>query len=188
MAPKITPRSGSRVRPRNVGSGETWGVEVDFSTPLDFVGLPNTGFFFNYTWLDSEMKDPFTGQNRRFSNQPHNVYNVGFIHTVPAWDVSFGASLYDRDEGADAGLDEESTVDYDADLEAFVEKRFGDRYVVRLAAMNLLDKEKGETFRTFDGDSVDELIAARLDRDIDGSERESERSGALYQITVRAAF
>jgi outer membrane receptor for ferrienterochelin and colicins len=179
---------GRIFEPRNIGSGETWGVEVDFSAPLDFVGLPNTGVFFNYTWMDSEVKDPFTGQDRPFANQPSNVYNIGFIHTVPAWNASFGASLYDRDAGADAGLDEESTVDYDADLEAFVEKRFGDRYVVRLAAMNLLDKEKRETFRTFDGDSVDELIAARLAHDVDESERESERSGALYQVTIRAAF
>ncbi|MFC3078131.1 TonB-dependent receptor plug domain-containing protein [Phenylobacterium terrae] len=179
---------GRVYEPRNIGSGEVWGVEVDFSTPLDFVGLPNTGVFFNYTWLESEVKDPFTGQDRPFTNQPSHVYNVGFVHTVPTWNASFGASLYDRDTGYAYALDEESTVDYDPDLEAFVEKRFGERYVLRLAAINLLDKEKRETFRTFDGDSVDEIIAARLSRDVDESEREAERSGVLYQVTLRAAF
>lgn len=179
---------GRIYEPRNIGSGKTYGVEVDFSTPLDGVGLPNTGVFFNYTWLESEVKDPFTGQDRPFANQPSHVYNIGFVHTVPSWNASFGASLYDRDMGYAYALDEESTVDYDGDLEAFVEKRFGDRYVVRLAAMNLLDKEKRETFRTFDGDSVDEILAARLARDVDESESESERSGVLYQVTFRAAF
>ncbi|RYF98372.1 MAG: TonB-dependent receptor, partial [Caulobacteraceae bacterium] len=97
---------GRVYEPRNVGSGKTWGVELDFSTPLDVVGLPNTGLFFNYTWLDSEVKDPFTGKNRPFTNQPSYVYNIGFVHTVPTWNASFGASLYDRDMGFETGLDE----------------------------------------------------------------------------------
>ena len=173
---------------RNVGSGKTWGVEVDFSSPLDVLGLPNTGVFFNYTWMDSKIRDPFTGQNRPFTNQPSNVYNVGFVHTVPTWNASFGASLYDRDMGYETGLDEDVTVDYDPDLEAFVEKRFGDKYVVRFAAMNLLDKEKRETYRTYDGDSVAEILENRADRKVNDSESESERSGVLYQVTFRAAF
>lgn len=180
--------AGRIYEPRNIGSGKTWGIEVDFSSPLDVIGLPNTGLFFNYTWLDSEVKDPFTGRDRRFTNQPSHVYNVGFVHTVPTWNASFGASLYDRDEGYETGLDEDVTVDYDPDLEAFVEKRFGDRYVIRLAAMNLLDKEKRETYRVYDGDSVDEVLANRRAGRVEESERESERSGVLYQVTFRAAF
>lgn len=179
---------GRVYEPRNIGSGKTYGIEVDFSSPLDVIGLPNTGLFFNYTWLESEVKDPFTGRDRPFTNQPSHVYNVGFVHTVPSWNASFGASLYDRDMGYETGLDEDITVDYDADLEAFVEKRFGDRYVVRLAAMNLLDKEKRETYRTYDGDSVDEILANRVAGEVAESERESERSGVLYQVTFRAAF
>ena len=60
--------------------------------------------------------------------------------------------------------------------------------MVRLAAMNLLDKEKRETYRTYDGDSVDEILANRAAGKINDSERESERSGVLYQVTFRAAF
>ena len=187
-----TPEAGDDVynlyEPRNIGDGTTWGVEVDFSAPLDFVGLPDTGLFFNYTWMDSEVTDPFTGEERPFRNQPSNVYNLGFIHTVNAWDMSFGASLYGRDEGYESGLDETIVVDYDQDLEAFIERRFGDRVVVRLAAMNLLDKEKREDFLKYDGDSVEEILDNRRNGIIDEIEAESERSGVLYQITLRATF
>ena len=174
--------------PRNIGDGTTWGVEVDFSSPLDFVGLPDTGLFFNYTWMESEVEDPYTGVDRPFRNQPQNVYNVGFIHNLPTWDVSFGASLYGRDEGYESGLDELIKVEYDQDLEAFVEKRFGRRFVVRLSAMNLLDKEKRETFWKYDGDSVEEILDNRANGDLDEYELESERSGVLYQVTLRATF
>ena len=176
------------IEPRNIGDGTTWGVEVDLSTPLDMIGLPETGVFFNYTWLESEVVDPFTGVERRFRNQPQNVWNVGFIQNLPNWNASFGASLYGRDEGFESGLDELVRVEYDQDLEAFVEKRFGDRVVVRLSAQNLLDKEKRETFMKYDGDSVEEILENRANGDLDEYERESERSGVLYQITVRAAF
>lgn len=176
------------IEPRNIGDGTTWGVEVDLSTPLDMIGLPETGVFFNYTWLESEVLDPWTGVERRFRNQPQNVWNVGFIQNLPDWGVSFGASLYGRDEGFESGLDELVRVEYDQDLEAFVEKRFGDRVVVRLSAQNLLDKAKRETFLKYDGDSVEEILDNRANGDLDEYELESERSGVLYQLTVRAAF
>ena len=174
--------------PRNIGDGTTWGVELDFSAPLDFIGMPDTGLFFNYTWLDSEVTDPFTGDDRPFRNQPSNVYNVGFIHTLRDLGASFGASLYDRDEGLESGLDELVTVDYDPDLEAFVEKRFGERVVLRLAAINLLDKEKRESFLKYDGDSATEILDNRANGVIDELEEERERSGVLYQLTLRATF
>lgn len=179
---------GNVYEPRNIGRGKTWGVEIDFSSPLSAIGLPDTGLFFNYTWLDSKVRDPLTGHNRPFTNQPSNVYNVGLIHNVEPWGVTFGASLYDRDKGYEFALDEEVEVDYQPDLEAFIEKRFGQRVVLRFAAMNLLDKKKTERFRTFDGDSVEEILQARINRDVDESELERERSGILFQVTLRAAF
>ena len=179
---------GQVYRADNIGDGETWGAELDFSSPLGVVGLPDTGLFFNYTWMDSEVRDPFTGARRRFTNQPHNVYNLGFIQTVQAWDFSFGASYSDRDAGFESSLDEEVEVDYTGDLEVFVEKRFGRRLVLRLVGMNLLDKNKTERFRTYDGDTAAEIIEARRAGEVDESEIERERSGALYQATLRYAF
>jgi outer membrane receptor protein involved in Fe transport len=173
---------------RNVGKGKVWGVEVDYSAPLDFIGLPDTGLFFNYTWLKSETTDVYTGLERPFTNQPKYVYNIGFVHTLKAPGISFGASLYGRGRGFESGLDETVMVAYDADLEAFIEKRVGDKVVVRLAAMNLLDKEKRERFLKYDGDSVEEILDNRMNGNLDEGEIESERSGVLYQVTVRAAF
>ena len=91
-----SPEGGNIYQPQNIGDGETWGVEVDFSAPLTSFGMPDTGLFANYTYLDSETTDPFTGEKRRFNNQPHHVYNVGFIQTLRAVDASFGASISGR--------------------------------------------------------------------------------------------
>ena len=51
----------------NVGDGKVYGVEFDLSTPLTAFGLPDTGVFLNYSWLNSKVED-FIG-NRRFRHR-----------------------------------------------------------------------------------------------------------------------
>jgi outer membrane receptor for ferrienterochelin and colicins len=179
---------GNFYTPRNIGDGKVWGLEVDFSAPLTVFGLPDTGLFFNYTYLDSSTRDPFTGAKRRFNNQPHHVYNLGFIQTVTALDASFGATISGRSKATESNFDETVDLRYDPDLEVFVEKRIGKNFVLRGTVQNLLDRKKKENFRKYDGDSYDAILAARAAGDIDEYELERERSGQLFQITLRAAF
>ena len=164
----------------NVGDGEVWGVEFDLSTPLTALGLPNTGVFMNYSWLDSKVED-FLGE-RRFNNQAENVYNVGFIQDLPTLAASFGASYRKQGDAYSRVLAEEVLTTYDGDLELFVEKRFGDSISVRLSGTNLLDADKTEVFDKFDN------LADQLDRDYDEYEVEAEHAGPRYQLVMRYAF
>lgn len=165
---------------RNVGDGKVYGIEFDLSTPLTALGLPDTGLFVNYSWLDSDVKDAFG--ERRFNNQAKYVYNVGFIHDVRAWGMSFGASYRRQGDAFSRLLAEEVSTHYDGDLEVFVEKRFGERMSVRLTGSNLLDASKDEFFNKFDN------AADQLSRDFDEYERETESSGPVYQLIARYSF
>lgn len=164
----------------NVGSGEVWGVEFDLSTPLDFAGLPNTGVFLNYSFLDSSVRDQFG--KRRFNDQAKYVFNVGFIQDLPDYGAAFGATY--RKQGKSFGriIGEEVTTTYGGDLEVFVEKRFGDRFVLRLTGSNLLDAKKKETFNKFN------TIEDQLARDFDEYELESEKAGPVFQLVGRMTF
>mgnify|MGYP006354014737 FL=1 len=164
----------------NVGNGDVYGIEFDLSTPLTAVGLPDTGVFLNYSWLDSNVRD-FLGE-RRFNNQARSVLNVGFIHDIRAWNAAFGASYRDQGDAYSRILAEEVGTSYGADLEVFVEKRFGDRMSVRLTGSNLLDASKDEFFNKFDN-GIDQL-----DRDFDEFELESETAGPVYQLIARYSF
>lgn len=179
---------GQLFTPINVGKGKTWGVEIDFSAPLTVLGLPDTGLFANYTYLDSSVRDPFTDEKRRFNNQPHHIYNVGFIHTLTAANASFGATVSGRSKARASNFDEVVDLRYGADLEAFVEKRFGKNFVLRFSVQDILRRTKREDFLKYDGDSFAEIRDARLSGDIDEFERERENAGPLYQVTLRAAF
>ncbi|MFN4175696.1 TonB-dependent receptor plug domain-containing protein [Phenylobacterium sp.] len=166
--------------PRNAGDGKVWGIEFDLSTPLTSVGLPNTGVFLNYSWLDSDVNDEFG--SRRFNDQAKYVLNVGFIHDLPEWGAAFGATYRKQGDAYGRMVGEEVTTKYGADLEVFVEKRFGDRFVLRLTGSNLLDSSKDETFNKFN------TIADQIDRSFDEYELESETAGPVFQLVGRMTF
>ena len=170
------------LQPRNVGDGGVWGVEFDLSTPLTVVGLENTGVFFNYSWLDSDIEDTFG--SRRFNDQSKYVLNVGFIQDLPEVGGAFGASYRKQGEAYGRLVGEEVTTTYGADLEIFVEKRIGDRFTLRLTGSNLLNAKKKETFDKFA--STADQRARKYD---DGEyELEQEEAGPVYQLIARLAF
>lgn len=166
----------------NVGDGKVWGIEFDLSTPLTFMGLENTGVFFNYSWLDSEITD-FVGE-RKFNGQSNYVYNVGVIQDLPSWNAAFGITYRKQGDAHDRVELEEVKTSYGGDLEIFVEKRFGKNFVLRLTGQNLLDSSKDEVFDKFGN------IADQLARDYDDGEYEleTERAGPVFQIVARYAF
>ena len=79
-------------------------------------------------------------------------------------------------------LAEEVLVRYGEDLEAFVEKRFGDRFSLRLSGYNLLDASKDEYFDKFDN------LPDQIGRDHDEYEVEREDAGPAFQLVARYSF
>lgn len=165
---------------RNVGDGKVWGVEFDLSTPLTMFGLENTGVFLNYSWVNSEVED-FMG-TRRFNGQAKSVYNIGFIQDLPSIAASFGMTFRKQGDAYERLLGEEVQIRYGKELDAFVEKRFGDSLSIRLSANNLLDASKDEFFDKFNTE------AEQLARDYKEYELETESAGRSLQLVARWAF
>lgn len=166
--------------PRNSGDGAVWGVEIDLSTPLTMFGMEHTGVFLNYSWLDSDIDDEFGA--RRFNDQSDYVFNLGFIQDLPDWGAAFGATYRKQGDAYGRIVGEEVTTKYGADLEVFVEKRFGENFVLRLTGSNLLDASKDETFNKFN------TLEDQQNRDFDEFEVETEKAGPVFQLVGRYAF
>lgn len=166
--------------PGNTGDGKVYGVELDLSTPLTVLGMPDTGVFANVSFLDSEVED-FAGE-RRFNDQSEFVYNFGFVHELRSLNAAFGATYRKQGDAFGRIAAEEVTTSYGADLEVFVEKSIGDRFTIRAVGSNLLNAKKEEVFNKFD------TIEDQLDRDFDEYELESEEAGPVFQIMARYAF
>ena len=164
----------------NVGDGQVWGLEFDLSTPLDFVGMPSTGVFLNYSWLDSSIED-FIG-DRRFNDQSDYVLNFGFTQDIPTWGAAFGATYRKQGDAKNRVLAEEVKTSYGADLEVFLEKQIFSNTVLRLTGSNLLDSSKDEVFDKFDGE------LQQRNRTYAEYELETESAGPVYQLVMRVAF
>lgn len=168
----------------NAGDGKIWGIEFDLSAPLS----ENTGLFANATFMDSEIRDPFTGENRRFAFQADHVYNVGITQTIPALDASIGFSYQKQGDSAAVEIDRTRTLAYDANLELFAEKRFGEDYILRLTVNNALDAKKFENFTYVGGDTAEEMLANHAAGNVDYFETEVEEAGIIYMLTLRHNF
>ena len=166
---------------RNLGEGEVWGIEFDLSSDLAVFGLPDTGVFANYSWLDSNVTDDFG--ERRFNSQAEYVYNFGFIQDLPTLEAAFGATYRKQGDAESRVVGEEVLTSYGADLEVFVEKSFGDNFTVRFVGSNLLNAKKEEAFRKFA--LLSNQIAGSID---DEYELEVEEGGPVYQIIGRYSF
>lgn len=168
------------LQPQNTGDGKVYGIEFDLSTNLGFVGLDDTGIFGNLSLLDSEITD-FEGK-RRFNGQSKYVYNFGFIQDLPKLGAAFGATYRKQGGAFDRIVGEEIFTSYGADLELFVEKRFGESFTIRAVGSNLLNGKKRERFNKFT------TIADQLARDFDEYELEAEEAGPVFQVMARMAF
>lgn len=164
----------------NVGDGKVYGFEFDLSTPLSVFGMDNTGVFLNYSWVDSKVDD-FMGE-RRFNDQAKSTFNIGFIQDLPTLAASFGVTYRKQGDAYARFLGEEAIIRYGGELDAFVEKRFGRNFSVRLSANNLLDASKDEFFDKF------KTLEDQLDRNYKEYELETEEAGPSYQLVMRMAF
>ena len=166
--------------PRNTGDGEVYGIEFDASFSLAFLGLPDTGVFGNLALLDSNITDEFG--ERRFNDQSKFVYNFGAIQNIPEYGAAFGATYRKQGEAFGRVVGEEIFTRYGADLEIFIEKRFGDSFTIRAVGSNLLDGTKDEDFNKF------ATTGDQISRSFDEYELESERAGPVFQVVARYAF
>jgi outer membrane receptor for ferrienterochelin and colicins len=172
----------------NPNDGKIWGLEFDVSMPVAFVS-ENLHVFANYTYIDSEIRD--ANQNfpidRPFSLQPDYIYNLGFDHLVAGIGLTWGASyqkLGPAQEWVNVSAEskEVTDVEYGGNLEFFVEKTLADRFVVRLAAQNLLDADKDEIQRVYE--SVEQYEARTPVTTI----HQNEEADPVYILTFRGTF
>lgn len=168
------------LQPRNTGSGEVWGVEFDLSASLGFIGLRETGIFGNLTLMQSSIRDDFG--SRRFNGQSKYVYNFGMIQNFPKIGGTIGATYRKQGPAVDRIIGEEIRTTYGADLEVFIEKRFGKSFTLRAVGSNLLNGAKDEVFNKFT------TIGDQRSRSFDEYELESETGGPVFQIVARYAF
>jgi outer membrane cobalamin receptor len=77
--------------PGNIGDGTRTGIEVRGALPLSPL-IPNAELRFSGMYQETEVTDPQTGEDRRFSSERDWTYNVAYRQELPDLKAAWGAS------------------------------------------------------------------------------------------------
>lgn len=157
------------------------GAEVDFSIPMDLMGIPNMNFLSNISYYEAE------GISRADINQKQERTSANFTidHSIISWGLTYGISYSIasddevraiKDVNVDDAINDEID-DRDASVDIFIEKRFTDTLLVRFNVENVTDAKFREIRRG--SNTVDDFF--------DTNTRTFE-SDPIYSLTVRGSF
>ena len=139
----------------NIGDGKRYGLNLDISTRLGMVGLPNALLTTGIRLRDSEFTDPFLGIKRRQRNNGRWQANMGFRHDITRLALTYGLN-YSNSSNGSTGRKEIDIIDIEERkeqpfLSAFLEKKAFGNFTFRLESRNITESEFCRTRTRFVG-------------------------------------
>lgn len=107
--PRTVPQ-GTFDAPGNIGDGTRTGIEVRGALPLAPF-IPNAELRFSGMLQETEVTDPLTGEDRRFSTERDWNYNVAYRQELPELQSAWGASVLGLSDKFEYKLLEEISFD-----------------------------------------------------------------------------
>lgn len=120
----------------NIGKGTRTGIRGDFTIPMDWTGLDNSRLDTRFSFQDSDVTDPVTGEQRILSDFEEWEYRIAFRQDLKASNLAWGLVYFADDFREFYGLDEFSAFGNEYRWSFFAEKRFGEGMKIRLDLEN----------------------------------------------------
>jgi hypothetical protein len=159
----LLPLSPTFEVPGNIGDGRRWGVELEATLPLEWLGLTGAKVDVKTRWQDSTVVDPVTGQDRILSSiegdfpiiydvPNRHGYSIDYRQDFEVSRVAWGWTLISRGERPLFKVNELEVWDETPDLGMFVETTRWLGIKVRLSAINVLDTPGSRVRTVFTGE------------------------------------
>jgi hypothetical protein len=151
--------------PGNIGDGEATSLEVNFSTPIQFI--PGARLTVEGVLWDTEVTDPITGDPRIISWQPETQVEVQFRQDLPSLRMAWGVNVFQQGEFQAYRFNEIDTNEEGPWVDLFVETTaLPNNMKLRAWAANLFDGEVRRDRRFFNspdrsGPNTSRLLAQR---------------------------
>lgn len=119
--------------PGNIGKGRRWGVILESTTPLGFLGLQSAKLKLNLRWQDSSVTDQVTGEKRvlsdagafgtapSFRNENSWAVDTSYRQDFEAQRVAWGWSVRSRAERPVFRVNELNIYDDGTEINVFME-------------------------------------------------------------------
>ena len=168
----------------NIGGAYRYGMNLDASSRLGYIGLPSALLSLGFSVQDSEVTDPFLNIKRRMRYNSRWFGRANFRHDITRWDMSYGFSYFnsDNDSNARQQIDindiERDIRDYG--LMLFVEKKAFNGITFRLDARNANDPLRCRERTRFLGATIGGIV--------EEIENYCSQDGPVYALKVRHTF
>ncbi|MCB1670059.1 MAG: TonB-dependent receptor [Gammaproteobacteria bacterium] len=96
----------------NIGDGIMYGLQINASVRMRMLNMPNLLVTSNWGVQDSEITDPFTGEDRRFNRYGRGRWSLAFRHDIPEWSVNWGGQWNNRFDGNEKVYDIDEVTDF----------------------------------------------------------------------------
>jgi len=168
----------------NIGGAYRYGMNLDASSRLGYIGLPSALLSLGISVQDSEVTDPFLNIKRRMRYNSRWFGRASFRHDITRWDMSYGFSYFnsDNDSNARQQIDindiERDIRDYG--LMLFFEKKAFNGITFRLDVRNANDPLRCRERTRFLGATIGGIV--------EEIENYCSQDGPVYALKVRHTF
>ncbi|MDG2251788.1 MAG: TonB-dependent receptor plug domain-containing protein [Gammaproteobacteria bacterium] len=168
----------------NIGDAYRYGINLDASSRLGYIGLPSALLSLGMSVQDSEVTDPFLNVKRRMRYNSRWFGRASFRHDITRWDMSYGFSYFnsDNDSNARQQIDindiERDIRDYG--LMLFFEKKAFNGITFRLDVRNANDPLRCRERTRFLGATIGGIV--------EEIENYCSQDGPVYALKVRHTF
>jgi outer membrane receptor for ferrienterochelin and colicins len=182
---KIDVSTASKIQSANgnIGDGKRYGINLDASLRLGFIGRPDMLLTSGVQVEDSEVIDPFLGVKRRLRQAGRGSFRLGYRHDLTAMSLNYGFNYNHGFTGNRKAYDIDKIEDYNSGdfLIAFVEKVGFMGLTYRFETMNIMEGERcRDRYRYVGG-----TIATGFLNEIEDS---CSNTGIKYAIKIRGTF
>ncbi len=139
--------------PGNIGDGTRWGIRLESTVPLDWLGIANAKLDMKVRWQDSSVTDPVTGQSRQLTSEgfcsgPPNIpfnseneyaFDIVFRQDFQQAKVAWGWDIAEQADRPRFKVNELEVFNEGLETNVFVETTRWFGIKTRLEGSNLLD-------------------------------------------------
>lgn len=167
----------------NIGDGERYGINLDASLRLGFLGAPGILVTSGLQLEDSSVTDPFLGIDRRLRQGGRGSFRLGYRHDLPVHSLNYGFNFNHSFKGNRKAFDVDKIEDYNSGdfMTTFVEMVGPMGLTYRFETMNLLTGERCRERSRYLGGT----IATGYLNEIEDS---CSDTGIKYAIKIRGTF